>query len=392
MHDLAMKQKPLLLLFAIFLIIDILVAIISPFFISASIFPYLDDLQKTGLPSFIYSFANFDGAIYLKIAFSGYLPLTQAFFPLYPLLIRGFSHLVPGIPLVFGLIISYSSLLGTLLLLRSFLKKLIPGKSIIWVLLFILAFPTSFFLQSVYTESLFLFLFACGLWSIQHKKWYLACICGIALGLTRLVGLFAVIPFAGLYLQQLNDQKSDSKISFKQHIFPYVVIVSPTLGFFIYSFYLQYSVGDFLAFFHLQPLSNAGRSTSLVLLPQVMYRYVKIFLTAQLNFQYFIAVIEFIISTGVGAVLAYDFWRIYKKKYKQLFTRFGLNLFSVVNLILPTLTGTLTSVPRYALMSISFFIVLGTMQNKQLKIILLGIFGLLHIILLAYFIQGYFVS
>ena len=70
----------------------------------------------------------------------------------------------------------------------------------------------------------------------------------------------------------------------------------------------------------------------------------------------------------------------------------GLNLFSLINIILPTLTGTMLSVPRFALLSLSFFIRLAEINNRAVKGILLIIFIIFYIALLTLFTEGYFVS
>ncbi|MBI3620249.1 hypothetical protein HY214_03860, partial [Candidatus Roizmanbacteria bacterium] len=70
----------------------------------------------------------------------------------------------------------------------------------------------------------------------------------------------------------------------------------------------------------------------------------------------------------------------------------GLCLFSLANLILPTLTGTLSSLPRYALFSLSFFIFLGRLKSRRVKFFLASVFAILHAALLGFFIQGYFIA
>jgi len=51
-------------------------------------FPYRDLLISYNLSQVLYSWANFDGAHYINIARDGYHQFDQAFFPLYPLMIR----------------------------------------------------------------------------------------------------------------------------------------------------------------------------------------------------------------------------------------------------------------------------------------------------------------
>ena len=64
----------------------------------------------------------------------------------------------------------------------------------------------------------------------------------------------------------------------------------------------------------------------------------------------------------------------------------------MINLVLPTLTGTFSSIPRYALLSLSLFLYLGEMKNKFVRISVAVLFAFLHVVLLGFFIQGYFVG
>ena len=113
-----------------------------------------------------------------------------------------------------------------------------------------------------------------------------------------------------------------------------------------------------------------------------MYRYFRILVTAQWNFQYFVSLVELIFFLGVALILFLDLRRIILKKSFYDF-RFGLNMYSWVNLIVPTLTGTLTAIPRYSMMSISIYFFLSEIKSNLLKSVLLFIFVILHIIFLA---------
>ena len=105
-----------------------------------------------------------------------------------------------------------------------------------------------------------------------------------------------------------------------------------------------------VVFFRVQPVFGANRSTNLILLPQVYFRYLKIFFTANWNFQYFVSLIEFFIFTFVFIVLILDLLKIVKfsENWKLKignYERLSLSMFSFINLLLPTLTGTFSSIP-----------------------------------------------
>ena len=173
-----------------------------------------------------------------------------------------------------------------------------------------------------------------------------------------------------------------------------MLAISPLLGLLTYCLYLWRTTGDPFFFFNSQPIFGANRSTKLIFLPQVVYRYSKILLTARVDFRYFVSLFELVIFCLVLAVLLIDLiksYKLYVTRSKNL-SLIALNLFSLANLILPTLTGTFSSIPRYALMSLSFFIFFGQVKNIYVKTAIIVVSTILNIIMLGLFAQGYFVS
>lgn len=342
-------------------------------------FPYKEELVKFNLPHLFSSLANFDGIHYLLIAKNGYHQWEQAFFPLYPLLIRIFNPVFKN-ELITGLSISHLSFLIGLSIFAKYLKMIDKKINPFQVIIFLLLFPTSFFFSALYTEGLFFFLFTSSLYFLKKEKYFLAFIFALLTSLTRLIGVFLIIP---ILFKIIKNSKDKNKKIF--------LLFSPVFGLGIYCFYLWKTTGDPLMFFHSQPAFGANRSTNIIILPQVVWRYLKIFFTASFNFQYFISLFEFLIFFLVFFVLIIDFFENLKIKNKN-FDLIALNIFSLVNLILPTLTGTFSSIPRYSLFSLSFFIFISKIKNQFLKLFLLMTFFLFHILILGFFSQGYFVS
>ena len=86
----------IVVVFIIWRLLDFLIAIITPHFIPyLGFFPYGEIFKEYGLPAFISSFANFDGAQYLTLVREGYNTYTQAYFPLYFLLVKAVALLFP---------------------------------------------------------------------------------------------------------------------------------------------------------------------------------------------------------------------------------------------------------------------------------------------------------
>jgi len=398
------KFKSIFFLFLVFLFINLLTSFFAKKYVPyLGFFPYVDVIKQYGLPPLITSFANFDGAHYLSIAKHSYAQYEQAYFPLYPLLINFFSPLFKKNLLTTGLVISNLSFFLGLVFCYKFLKKILKGNEIGWFFIFLLLFPTSFFFSAVYTEGLFFLLITASFYFLQKKNYLFVSFFTFLASTTRVIGIFLIIPvFFHLYANRVRFRL--------KHL---AVLLSPVAGFAAYAIYLLKTTGDPLFFFHSQPLFGAQRSASIIFLPQVYFRYLKIFITARWNFQYFVSLIEFFIFNLVFLVIAIDLLSSVKNRWlvrkgsrqrasnehwreKNLWQAppesIGLSLFSLANLILPTLTGTFSSIPRYALFSFSFFLSLSQIKNNLIKIIICVVFFLLHTTLLALFIQGYFIS
>ncbi|MBI2641227.1 hypothetical protein HYW87_01360, partial [Candidatus Roizmanbacteria bacterium] len=201
-----MKSRDILIFFIIFRLIDFLIIYSSQFFIPyLGFFPYKEIIIQYRLPQIFSSLANFDGAHYLLIAKEGYSQYQQAFFPLYPLLIRFLAPLFFNNHLLAGLIISNVAFLLGLFVLEKYLALLkFNSRRIVWALLFLLAFPSSFFFGAVYTEGLFFFLFVSSLYFLKRERYFFASIVAFFASLTRLIGVFLLIPFVTHMLSKKN--------------------------------------------------------------------------------------------------------------------------------------------------------------------------------------------
>ena len=378
-------RNGLIALFLLWRALDFIIACYAPNFVSyLGRFSHPTTLDSYNIPRWIKGFAQFDGIFYLRIAQNGYSQFEQAFFPLYPLLIRSLSPVIMNSYLITSLLISNISFFIGLVVFRKYLETVLPKnlrKDIKYIILCLLLFPTSFFFGASYTESLFFLLVISTFYFLTQKNYLLVALFAFLASLTRFVGVLLFIPIT----ISLVDSSKLKVISYKKLL----ILFSPFLGLGTYVYYLWRTTGDPLAFFNAQNAFGAGRSTHLILLPQVLYRYVKILITAQWNIGYFIALLELSIFTLVLTVLAFQLKEILGSKNKSLL---GLNLFSIANLLIPTFTGNLNSIPRYVLVSLSFFIYLGIIKSIGVRVLLCFIFLLLHVALVTLFIQGYFVS
>lgn len=327
--------------------------------------------------------SNFDGVFYSTISQYWYSSLDQAFFPLYPISIWISSNILVIKPSAAGMIVSVFSLFLMLLFLYKLMEIDGLKKYAFWIVLFYLSFPTSFFLSAIYTESLFIFLVMLSFYLARiNQRVASAFVAGLA-SATRVVGILILPSIAWeFYLQFKKGGKRMSLKNFTIYFSPLLLI---PLGVVSYMAYLWYKYSDPLLFIHIQPAFGAGRSGGeIILLPQLIFRYAKIFISvSQNNMTFWISFLEF--STFVLSLLLLYF--AYLRRVRKSYI-----LFALLVVIFPTLSGTLSSFPRYMLAAFPIFIFLGSIKNIPAKVIFISFGLILQAVLAVLFLQGYFVS
>lgn len=371
-------------------------------------FPYADAILAVfGLPQRLFSWGNFDGVHYLTIVDQGYhgAEYIQAFFPVYPILVIIINTLINN-SLLSALIVSNISFILFLYVWFRFVENRYSTKLAKLSTIVILLFPSSFFFGAIYNESLFLLLVMLSFMSAEKNK-YLATAFFIALAsATRVIGIFLIpailleIIFADFDFgkmfellwsksySKLNTLKMELRNRFKKskkQIIPMSIVSTGALGLIAYMVYLNFEFGDPLYFFHVQSEFGGVRQETLVSYPQVVYRYIKILLTARpFDLKYISYVRELVVSTFGLGILLYSFKKV----------RISYFVFAVAAFFLPTLTGTFSSMPRYILVSFPIFIVLAGWAQKSIifRYAWFIFSGILLVFNTMLFIQGYWVA
>jgi hypothetical protein len=145
---------------------------------------------------------RWDTAWYLKIAALGYSPQdgTLAFMPLYPWLVRGLGALT-GDYLLAALVISNLACLAALLLFYEVVRGEVQNKDIaLWATFFLVSFPSSFFLFTAYTDSLFLALVLASWLFARRANWLAAGLLGALAALCRLQGALMSVVLLWIFL------------------------------------------------------------------------------------------------------------------------------------------------------------------------------------------------
>ena len=171
----------------------------------------------------------------------------------------------------------------------------------------------------------------------------------------------------------------------KKTIEGFLSILLTPLGLILYAVYNFVRWGNPLYFLQAQgELSNGRAVNSIILPPQLIYRYIKILFTVSpVQYDWWIALLEFGVFWFV-AILVYVMW---KQKI-----RLSYLIFAVLGMLIPIMSGTLTGFPRYILPLFPLFIAISGIKNKAFQILNVGISIILSFILLALFAQGYYVA
>ncbi|MDW8203357.1 MAG: mannosyltransferase family protein, partial [Cyanobacteriota bacterium SKYGB_h_bin112] len=148
-----------------------------------------------------WTFAQWDSFWYYCIVYDGYEYVDDgheysvAFFPMYPLLIKGLIVLTGLTFEVVGTLLSNISFVGALIIAYRWLSTQYDHKVARWTVLLLTWCPLSFFVSVIYTEGLFLFFSTAALASFERNHHLQAGIWGALASATRFQGIMLVPAF-----------------------------------------------------------------------------------------------------------------------------------------------------------------------------------------------------
>src|SRR5712691_7611446 len=143
------------------------------------------------------SWNHWDAANYVRIAQFGYeSKFDLAFFPLFPLLISGFGHVLGDWAyLAAGTLISNAALFALLIVMYELAVDIGGEKVARRTVLYLCIFPAALFFFAAYNESLFILLTASMFLALRRQRWWVAGLLGLLAALTRSAGVLLVIPY-----------------------------------------------------------------------------------------------------------------------------------------------------------------------------------------------------
>lgn len=306
-----------------------------------------------------------DAEHYINIVKNGYYFPDQAFFPLWPLLIKIFSFNIFSPPKV-GYILTIILGFINFVLFYLLAKKLIGNTNAKWALILFASFPASFFLHASYSENIFLVTTLTSFLFLETKQYALSVISGGFATASRMTGLALIA--AMLFI----------KTNFRKKI---LMIIVSSLGLICYMLFLYINTNDPFYFIKAQLAwcKHAGRcGFGSPITP--LLDYAKLIGSGKES----ISLFSFKFNDWISSVI---FLSLLPVVFKKLSIHYFV--YSVVVLLMPLSSGSTASMLRIVLTVFPvFFILPSILKSKFAKILLTILFMLLQFHLISVF-TGY---
>jgi hypothetical protein len=310
---------------------------------------------------FLDIWSHWDARWYLDIAMHGYSGAdnletsysTVAFFPLFPLLVKGLSLLIPQSLLSQSLYLFLGLAMNNLLFLiglyylyqltESFFHSAQLSKA---VLILLIAYPASYYFSCFYTESLFFLLAILSLWAAQKNKWFPAAVFCALLTITRPQGILMALPILILLLQSMQWNLKNFPLRAL-----WLLLIPLPLCFHLFNLYTL--TGDFLAPITAQ--AAWGRVNA-----DLKANFIDVFNTSQADVY------------KIDSVLTFVFL------FLAVLSLFSLpspayGVFALLIIFMPVISGTSVSMTRYIVVAFPTFMALAKALKKDLLIYSLAV-------------------
>ena len=342
---------------------------------------------------FLSFWAKWDCQWYVQIARDGYWfqPLQQsnvAFFPLYPLSMRLVARFAGGNLILAGFVVSNIALLLALIYLyRLTALELGDRPSAQRAVFYAAFFPTAFFFNAVYTESLFFLLTIATMYHARRQQWLAATIFGLLAAATRNLGIlmWALVMWEwlrhnGWRITQAYRSSAWRNLGhgLRHHWFEVIIIAFIPLGLLLYIAFLKMNFGRPLAFIEVQAAWNRQNIGPIAVLARDIGQLLEVqvarwYLTSLLN----VGTIFLVLA------LVPFIWRKLGEGYA---------LYVLILLLVPVTSST-QSVIRYALPIFPIYILLGWWGRRgAVDHTILTSCAVLLGVLTAIFVNWYFVA
>ncbi|MHC5538016.1 mannosyltransferase family protein [Singulisphaera rosea] len=292
---------------------------------------------------------RWDAGWYRILVEHGYADRTwgsnpQAFFPLYPWTTRAVSEVV-GNHWIAGLLVSNVSLLLALIYLSKIAARYLDEDGVRRSLIYLLIYPSSFFLSAYYSEGLFLLTTAAAFHGYLTGRYFRCGVWGFLAALTRPTGIALFAAFALDYVLKVATRRSRISPSVL-----WLLLIPAGLGTFMLLLYVD--SGDPLAF--VRAHGSWGRSFASP--TQALW-------TALTNIDWSLPRDHVNTVTAMDAVTAALFLIL----PFRLFRRYdaALPIYALVLMLMPLATGSLKSMLRLEVVSFPVFLTLAELGKNR---------------------------
>lgn len=283
---------------------------------------------------------RWDAAWYLDIAEKGYYLRgegTQAnvvFFPLYPLIVHLTGYLTAGNLVLAGWIVSSVFLALAVAMLTRLTQEFHPEIDPARPALFLLVFPTAFYLNAVYTESLFLFLSLAVVYFALKRNFVLAGAFTALASATRVAGVFLFVVLLVEFIQAYGW-----RALFTIRVWPLLLAPLGVVAFFLHHWIV---FGDF--FLYLEVQKTFGRDFQADLQEYLVVRNNPDLVHTLLDLTF----------TLLAIILAFV-------ALKRL--RLSYSLYMLVTLAVALSTGTALGIARYAMVMFPIYLIAAGIRS-----------------------------
>jgi len=342
---------------------------------------------------FLSMWAKWDSQWYVQIATKGYFfqpgqMSNVAFFPMYPVAMRVIARLFGVNVVLAGFIVSnVAFLLALIYLFRLTVLELGDRAAAQRTIFYLAFFPTAFFFNAIYTESLFLFFTVATMFYARRRWWLLAAAFGLLASATRNIGvlMWGLVMWEWLRINGWRITAIHRRASWValgkgvwRHWDQVLVIAIIPFGLILYMMFLRNNFGSPTAFIEVQSAWNRENVGPIV----ILFNDIKRVLDVQVKQWYFVLFFN-VLSSLFGLAMVPFVWRRLGEGYA---------LYVLIFLLVPLASST-GSVPRYLLPLFPIFIVLGWWGRRAaFDHTVLATFAMLLTIAVAIFVNWLFVA
>jgi len=312
--------------------------------------------QDPGVHSCLKLFAVWDGSWYVRIAQQGYHTHLDRFpdyvwFPLYPLLIKGFSLLTWGHYLLAAILLSNLCLMLAMVFIFRYTELVLGSHLARRSILYLSIFPLSFVFSMAYPASLELLLVVAAFYFAETNRWGLTGGAGMLAAIAHPLGVFIALPLLLLYTRKKKcpSPKSCWRFWRRRDLKALWLALIPA-GTLSYYGYLYFLTGSFWA--DLNGERQFGRSPSLTLEPIVNS------VRLAWGTESILALVNLIFIFLYAGLLIFMLWR--RKVRVEHF------LLAVLFVIIPLSTGQTDGIGRYGMSAFPFFWALASWGERPL--------------------------